>query len=140
MVKDSWFVCARLQGIAVAGNSHALSARHLQSKASEASTVILVGKKVGRVDCKPDPDSMRMPPFGCSSLDNSFRLYDIEQHVQFLEGAKAVIFNTLLSRCLKVSVDTFSAQQIPTPSICTLGYSKSTCISWDSPTTHTNKS
>ena len=64
---------------------------------------------------------MRMSPFGCSSLDNSFRLYDKEQRVQVLEGAKEVIFNTLLSLCFKVSVDTFSARPFPTPSICTLG-------------------
>ena len=64
---------------------------------------------------------MRMSPFGCSSLDNSFWLYDIEQHVKVLGGAKEVIFNTLLSHCFKVSIDTFSAQPFPAPSISTLG-------------------
>lgn len=81
-----------------------------------------------------------MSPFGCSSLDNSFWLYDIEQHVQILGGAKEVIFDTLLSRCLKVSVDTFSAQQFPTPSICTLGISNQHAFLGMRPTTHTNKS
>ena len=82
-----------------------------------------------------------MSPFGCSSLDNSCWLYDIEQRVQVLGSAKEVIFDTLLSRCLKVSVDTFSAQQFPTPSVCTLGIRINMhFLGCARPPTHTNKS
>ena len=83
---------------------------------------------------------MRMSPFGCSSLDNSSWLYDIEQRMQVLGGAKEVIFDTLFHAGLKVSVDTFPAQQFPTPSNMHIGYLNQHAFLGTRPTTHTNKS